>query len=69
MLDKATTMLTEATEAVAEKGDTAKEIVNFFQSDGMKATGYILAATAVVVIVCVIAWIGFKKAAQKYGRR
>lgn len=69
MLDKATTMLTEATEAVAEKGDTAKEIVNFFQSDGMKATCYILAATAVVVIVCAIAWIGFKKAAQKAAQK
>lgn len=59
LMAKGITVLAEATQK--EPGETANKIVEFFEQPGVKATLYILLATALVVGVCFLVHIGLKK--------
>lgn len=54
-------LLTEEVTNPTSKGETAKNIVDFFQSDPVKATGYILITIAVVVVAVALFIKAWKK--------
>lgn len=54
-------LLTEEVTNPSTKGEAAKNIVDFFQSDAMKATGYILISVVAVVVVAALILKAWKK--------